>query len=98
LTNTVTLFLRRYWAPLLCFALATTIGLAATTDHRNKQSRINKAEVQSWYCQHDGTHCGGPSFERIETHWNERELVYEIAITGLGGFAILLLFGRTLRR
>lgn len=98
LTNTLTLFVRRYWAPLVGLALAGAIGLAATADHRNKQSRIGKAEVLAWYCQHDGTHCGGPSFERMEAHWNERELGYEIAVSGLGGFAILLFVGLTLRR
>src|SRR6476659_1640150 len=98
LTNTVSLFLRRDWVSLLCFALAGAIGLAAFADHRNKSSRMDTAEVLEWYCGHDGTHCGGPSSERIEAHWNQRELGYVIAATGLGGFAILLFVGRTLRR
>ena len=90
----MTLFLHRYWASLLCFALAAAIGLAAIADHRNKGSRLDKAEVLEWYCAHDGTHCGGPSSERIEAHWNERELGYVIAVSGLSGFAILLFAGR----
>lgn len=94
LTKTVTLFLRRYWASLLCFALAAAIGLAAIADHRNKGSRTGKAEVLEWYCAHDGTQCGGPSSKRIEADWNERELGYVIAVSALGGFAILLFFGR----
>jgi hypothetical protein len=43
LTNTVALFLRRYWASLFCLALAGAIGLAAIADHRNKGSRMIKA-------------------------------------------------------
>jgi hypothetical protein len=74
---------------LLCLALAGAIGLAAIADHRNKQSRALKAEVLEWYCVHDGTHCGGPSSERIETHWNNRQLGYEIAVSALGAFAIV---------
>ena len=92
------LFLRRHSASLLCFALAGAIGLAAIADKGNKQSRINNAELLEWYCGHDGTHCGGPSSEGIEAHWNERELGYAIAVSALGGFAILLLAARTLRR
>ena len=91
------LFLRRHLASLLCFAVAGVIGLAAIADHRNKQSRAIKAEVLEWYCAHDGTHCGGPSSARIEAHWNKRQLGYEIAVSGLGGFAILLFIGSTLR-
>jgi hypothetical protein len=98
LTDTAPLFLRRYWASLLCLALAAAIGLAGIADHTNKQSRMEKAEVLEWYCAHDGTHCGGPSSDGIEAHWNERELGYQIALGGLCGFAILLFVGRKLRR
>jgi hypothetical protein len=98
LTSTVPLFLRRHRASLLCFALAGLVGLAAIADHRNKQSRIDNAEVLAWYCSHDRTHCGGPSYEGIEAHWNERQLGYEIAVSVLGGLAILLFVARTVRR
>ena len=92
----VSVFLRRYWASLVCLVLAGAIGLAAIGDHRNKASRMIKAEVLEWYCAHDGTHCGGPSSEGIETRWNERQVGYEIAVGWLGGAAVLLLVGRTL--
>jgi len=94
-TSTLQLFLRRHRASLLCFVLAGAIGVAAIADHWNKQSRALKAELLEWYCAHEGTHCGGPSSERIEAHWNSRQFAYEIAVSGLGGFAILLFVGRT---
>jgi len=97
LTYRVRLFLRRHWASLLCFAAAGAIVVAAIADHSNKGSRIYEAEVLEWYCAHEGTHCDGPSSERIETGWNERELGYEIAVGALSGFAILL-FAAKLRR
>jgi len=98
MTNTARLFfLRRHRASLLCFALAVAIGLGAIVDRANKQSRMDSAEVLEWYCDHDGTHCGGPSSERIEADWNERELGCEIAVVGLGGLAILLFVGRAVR-
>jgi hypothetical protein len=98
LINTLRLFLRRHRLSLLGFALAGAIGLAAIADHVNKQSRMNKAEILEWYCAHDGTRCGGPSSERIEAHWNGRQLGYEIAVVGLSGVALLLVARRTLRR
>jgi len=94
-TNTVQLSLWRHRVSLLCIVLGGAIGLAAIADHSNKGSRMIKAEISEWYCLHEGTHCGGPSSKRIEAHWNSRQFAYEIAVSGLGGFAILLFAGRT---
>jgi hypothetical protein len=87
------LFARRYRASFLCLALAALLGLFAIADHTNKDSRMGKAEVLEWYCEHQGTHCGGPSSERIEAHWDERELGYEIAVPGLAMVAARPLAG-----
>jgi hypothetical protein len=97
LTTTLPRFVRRYRASFVCFALATVLGLSAIADHVNKDSRTDKAELQEWYCEHNRTHCGGPSPKRIEEQWETRELGYKIAVPGLYGFAILLFVGRRLR-
>jgi hypothetical protein len=89
--------LRRHWVSLACLALAAVVSVAAIADHRNKTSRALKAEVLEWCCAHDGTHCGGPSSERIETNWNQRQLGYEIAVGSLGGAALVVFFRRALR-
>ena len=91
-------FLRRHLLSIACFASAGLIGLAAIADHRNKQERINRAQLSEWYCKHQGTRCGGPSSDRIETHWNQRQWAYEIAVVGLGGFAIASFLYRVTRR
>ena len=90
--------LRRHLVSIICLAAASVIALAAVGDHRYKQRRINRAEVGEWYCRHLGTRCGGPSSDRIEARWNERQLGYEIAVSAIGGFAILLFVYRTVRR
>ncbi len=72
-------------------ALAATIGLAAIADHRNKQDRMNRAELAEWYCAHQQVQCGGPSPSRIEAHWNQRQWMYQIVVVGLGGTAVALL-------
>ena len=85
----VTALLRRHLVSIVCLAAAGLIGVAAIIDHRNKQARIDRAHVAEWYCAHDGTRCGGPSSEKIEEHWNERQEGYEIAVVALSGFALV---------
>ena len=79
---------RRHLVSIACLAAAGLIGVAAIADHRNKNERINRAEVAELYCRNLGTRCGGPSSYTIERHWNQRQSVYEIAVVALGGFAI----------
>ncbi|MGH2933414.1 MAG: hypothetical protein ACRDL2_02730 [Gaiellaceae bacterium] len=66
-------------------------GVAAIVDHQKKQTRIVSAELDDWYCSHDGTRCGGADPDGIEAHWNQRQLGYEITVSTLGGSALLLL-------
>jgi hypothetical protein len=80
--------MRRHLLSIVCLSAALLIGVVAIVDHRNKQARIDRAEVGEWYCKHDGTHCGGPSSERMEARWNTRQWGYEIAVTALGAFAL----------
>jgi hypothetical protein len=90
--------LRRHLLAIACFAAAGVIGIAAIADHRLKQRHLNHAELLRWYCVHEGTRCGGPSPRRIEARWNDRQLGYEIAVSALGGVALVLLLARTVRR
>ena len=79
----------RHKLSLVALAAAGIIGLVAIADHRNKQARINRAEVSEWFCKHRGQRCGGPSSRRIEDHWNERQLGYEAIVAVLAGFAVV---------
>jgi hypothetical protein len=88
---------RRHLVSILCLALAAMIGLAAIADHRNKQDRINRAEVAEWYCAHQQVRCRGPSSNSIEAHWNQRQWMYQIVVVGLGGTAVALLAFRSFR-
>ena len=63
-----------------CLLLAGLTAVVAVVDHHDKQTRVNQVELQAWYCTHKGTRCGGPSPERIERHWNERQVGYEVAV------------------
>lgn len=81
--------LRRHLLTLLCFAAAGAIGVVAIADHRDKQRRIDRAQVGEWYCAHVGTECYGPSSEKIERHWQERQWGYEIAVVALSAFALV---------
>jgi hypothetical protein len=65
---------------VLAFAAAGIIGIAAIADHANKHARMDRAEVSEWYCRHRGVRCNGPSSRRIEDHWNQRQLVYEVLV------------------
>lgn len=89
---------RRYALPLRCLAAALVLAVAAVVDHRWKEERINRAEVAEWYCSHDGTRCGGPSSRRIEAHWNERQLGYELGTGTLAGVALVAAGLRARRR
>jgi len=71
----------------LVLALATT----AVVDHHVKQRRMNQAELMTWYCIHQGTECGGPSVERIEARWNQRQLAYECGVAFLASAGLLCL-------
>jgi hypothetical protein len=89
--------LRRLALPLACFAAAGVIGVAAIADHVKKQARMDRAEVGEWYCAHEGTRCGGPSSDSIESHWNERQVGYEVAVSVLGAVGVVA-FARALVR
>jgi hypothetical protein len=90
--------LRRFLFPAGLFALAGLIGLIAIGDHLWKQHRMNHAELLEWYCVNKGTHCGGPSSDAIERHWNQRQLGYEVAVVVIGGAAVALAAARARRR
>jgi hypothetical protein len=71
---------------MLGFGLVlVAFGMIAVVDHRLKQSRVNHAELLEWYCAHRATRCGGPSADRIESHWSQRQVAYE---WGIGLFAL----------
>ncbi len=57
--------------------LLCAVAVAGVVDHREKQRRINRAELAEWYCTHEGTRCGGVSSDNIERRWNEREVAYK---------------------
>jgi hypothetical protein len=77
-------------AALTCLVLGGLIGAVAIADHWNKTARMNRAELAEWYCQHEGTRCGGASSTGIEAAWNERQLGYEIAVSAVGGLGLVL--------
>jgi hypothetical protein len=79
---------RRATLSLVCLAVAGLIGVAAIADHRSKRQQINRAELAEWYCAHEHTRCGGPSSERIEASWNDRQDVYEIGVIAFGGVGL----------
>jgi hypothetical protein len=91
-------FLRRHIWSIACVLAAGLVGAAALADHAYKQRRINRAEVLQWYCNHDGTHCGGPSWEAMERSWNARQLGYEAVVVALAGFAVARFAVLALRR
>jgi hypothetical protein len=68
---------------LALLAAATLVAGLGIADRTWKGRRVNHAELREWYCVHQGTRCGGPAPSAIERHWNHRELVYEIVVTGL---------------
>jgi hypothetical protein len=84
--QTLSRFARRHVVALLCLLVAAAIAISATVDHHVKQVRGNRAERAKWYCDHRGTQCGGPSSERIEAHWNDREWVYGILFALFAGY------------
>src|SRR4051812_42252637 len=90
--------LRRHLLPLVCFALAGLIGVAAIVDHRWKNVRADRAQLSEWYCEHRNTRCGGPSSGAIERHWNERQVGYEVAVVVLSSGALVASSVREARR
>lgn len=79
---------RRHLVSIACLALAGLIAAAAIVDHEWKSRRINRAELATWYCEHESIYCGGASPVAMERHWNERQLAYEAAVIALAGFAV----------
>jgi len=78
-----------------CLAAALVLCAVAVVDHRDKQARINHAQLLEYYCTHGGTHCGGPSWRTIEHHWQIRQYAYEGAVATLvlaGGTVAIVLF------
>jgi|GEM_PF-6815346 len=90
--------MRRHTLSIVCFLAAGLIGFVAIADHWYKGRRIDRAEIASWYCAHDGTRCGGPSPYAMERRWNQRQLAYEAAVVVLGGFAAIRFAVRAVRR
>ncbi len=93
--------LLRHLLGLACLAAAGLVASAAVADHHLKQERGNRAEVAEWYCEHQGTRCGGVSSAGIEARWNQREVAYAVAVavsvlgaTGAGLLAAGSLRGR----
>jgi len=88
----------RHLLGLACLAAAGLVGMAAVVDRHVKQERGNRAEVAEWYCEHQGTRCGGASSAGIEARWNQREVAYVVAVSVLGASGAGLLaagsFGR----
>ena len=82
---------------IACLALAGLLGAVAFVDHGWKGRRINRAELASWYCEHDSIDCGGPNPVAMERHWNQRQLGYEVAVVALAGFAVARVAVRTAR-
>jgi hypothetical protein len=94
--------LRRERLALACLVVAGLIGVAAIFDHEAKQRRIDRAQVDAYYCRTQGVRCGGASWHRIEDRWQARQLAYEIAVLGLSGagaarlgYRLVLWFGRS---
>jgi hypothetical protein len=85
--------LRRHVVALSCLAAAALLALVAFIDHRWKTARIDRIELAAWYCQRYGTACTGPSHDRVEAQWNEREWGYGIAFALLAGYGIVRLGG-----
>jgi hypothetical protein len=71
--------------------------MAAIVDHHVKQGRQNRADVAEWYCEHQGTRCGGASSAGIEARWNQREVGYTVAVSILGATGAGLLVAGSLR-
>jgi len=88
---------RRHLLSIVCLALAALVAAIAIVDHGWKGRRINRAELRSWYCEHDSIYCGGPSPVAMERHWNERQVGYEVAVVALAGFAVARVAARTVR-
>jgi cytochrome oxidase assembly protein ShyY1 len=80
---------------VLCIALSLTgiaVAVVAVTDHHRSRARSNRAQLAEWYCQHEGTRCGGPSSVRMHEAWENRELGYKVTEGTLAG-AVLLAAG-----
>jgi len=94
--------LRLLLPSVVALVVAALIVPLAVLDHRNKQARMNEAEVGEWYCTHVGVRCDGPSSSSIEDHWNTREAAYVAAMVSLTTFAVLYIpyshSARVLRR
>ncbi len=82
-------YVRRQLPMVVALLLAAVVGAIAIGDHRDKQSRMDRAELSEWYCRHLGQRCGGPSSVAIENHWNERQIGYEVVVGLLVGAAVL---------
>jgi hypothetical protein len=91
-------FLRRYRAPVVLLAIALLVGVVAIADHRWKQRRIERVEVEDWFCRHRGIDCTRASVRTMERHWNERQVVYEVVVASLGIAGITLAARRALDR
>ena len=78
--------------------LLCAVAIVGVVDHREKQRRADRAELAEWYCAHEGMRCGGVSSANIERRWNEREVVYKVAIGVLAVAASASALGLGLRR
>ena len=90
---------RRASLRFVAIAWLAAVALAgiAIADHQWKRMRSNRAELAEWYCEHEGTRCGGASSAGIEARWNQRERGYLFAVSALGTAGVGLLVARRLR-
>jgi hypothetical protein len=77
-------------AVVVTLAVLAAIAVTGIVDHAYKRHRMNQAEESEWYCEHKQTRCGGPSSQKIEDAWNERERGYQVAL------GVIALAGATL--
>lgn len=83
----------RFALPLVLLAVAGGIGIAAISDHRDKQARIDQIQVADWHCFHEGLECGAPRWRALEDAWQRRQLAYELADVALGAAAVGIYIG-----
>ena len=72
--------LRNWRLAAACAALAAALCFVAVVDHRDKQRRIDRAQLDEYFCVHAGVRCGGPAWRTIEHRWQIRQYGYQAAV------------------